>query len=43
MTHYQTPDDLKFVAQLTSLAPVEAKAFLDFNHACERPDGAIPP
>jgi AhpD family alkylhydroperoxidase len=43
MTHYQTPDDLKFVAQLTSLAPVEAKAFLDFNHACERRDGAIPP
>lgn len=42
MTDYQKPDDLKYAERLVALAPVEAKAFLAFNHACERPDGAIP-
>jgi len=43
MTDYQNPEDLKSIPQLVSLAPVEGKAFLTFNHACERLDGAIPP
>lgn len=42
MTDYQTSEDLGLVPQLVGLAPVEAKAFLAFNHACERQDGAIP-
>ena len=43
MTEYQTPDDLKSIPALVALAPVEAKAFLAFNHAVERKDGLIPP
>ncbi len=43
MTDYQTPKDLQSVAQLAALAPVEARAFVAFNHACERQDGLIPP
>ncbi len=43
MTEYQRSDDFKYAQQLVSLAPIEAKAFLDFNHACERQDGTIPP
>lgn len=43
MTTYQTPDDLKSIPALAALAPVEAKAFLAFNHAVEREDGLIPP
>ena len=33
MTNYQTPDDLKSVPAFVALAPVEANAFLAFNHA----------
>jgi len=43
MTNYQKPEDLQAIPHLVALAPVEAKAFLAFNHACERQDGAIPP
>jgi AhpD family alkylhydroperoxidase len=42
MTPYQNRDDLQFAPALISHAPVEAKAFLTFNHAAERRDGAIP-
>jgi len=40
---YQSPDDLKAIPALIALAPVEANAFLAFNHAVERKDGLIPP
>ncbi|MHC2619903.1 AhpD family alkylhydroperoxidase [Bradyrhizobium huanghuaihaiense] len=43
MTDYQNPDDLKSIPAFVALAPVEANAFLAFNHAVERKDGAIPP
>jgi AhpD family alkylhydroperoxidase len=43
MADYQTPEDLQTIPRFAALAPVEAKAFLAFNHACERQDGAIPP
>jgi len=43
MTCYQTPDDLKSIPAFLALAPVEANAFLAFNHAVERKDGLIPP
>ncbi|AWM00829.1 carboxymuconolactone decarboxylase family protein [Bradyrhizobium amphicarpaeae] len=43
MTDYQSPDDLKSIPAFVALAPVEAKAFLAFNHAVERKDGLIPP
>ena len=42
MTEYQKLHDLKYAQELVALAPVEAKAFLNFNHACERDNGAIP-
>ena len=40
---YQEPSDLGLAATLAELAPIEAKAFLAFNAAVERADGAIPP
>lgn len=43
MTDYQKAEDLENVPQLVALAPVEAKAFLACNHACERRDGMIAP
>lgn len=43
MTHYQTPADLALAHEFAELAPVEAKAFLDFDHAAKRGDGQIPP
>src|SRR5207237_9873026 len=43
MTDYQSPDDLKSIPAFVALAPVEASAFLAFNHAVERKDGLIPP
>jgi len=43
MTEYQNPDDLKSIPAFAALAPVEANAFLAFNHAVERKDGLIPP
>ena len=43
MSGYQSPDDLKAIPALIALAPVEANAFLAFNHAVERKDGVIPP
>ena len=43
MSDYQSPDDLKAIPALIALAPVEANAFLAFNHAVERKDGLIPP
>ena len=42
MSDYQKPEDIQSVPQLVALAPTEAKAFLAFNHACARQDGAIP-
>ena len=41
-TAYQEPSDLALVPELAGLASVEAKAFLAFNAAAERADGAIP-
>src|SRR4051812_30502409 len=43
MTDYQSPYDLKSIPAFVALAPVEANAFLAFNHAVERKDGLIPP
>lgn len=43
MNEYQSRADLQSVPKLVGLAPVEAQAFLAFNHAAERKDGAIPP
>lgn len=43
MADYQTPEDLKSIPAFVVLAPVEANAFLAFNHAVERKDGLIPP
>lgn len=43
MTDYQSPDDLRSVPAFVALAPVEANAFLAFNHAVEREGGLIPP
>ncbi len=40
---YQEPSDLLMIPGLVAAAPVEAKAFLAFNAAAERSDGAIPP
>lgn len=42
MSDYQHPADLGLVPELLALAPTEGKAFLAFNHAAERSDGAIP-
>lgn len=42
MSGYQRPADLALVPELVALAPTEAKAFLAFNHAAERKDGALP-
>ena len=42
MTDYQSRADLNSVPSLVALAPVEAKAFIAFNHATERSDGEIP-
>jgi AhpD family alkylhydroperoxidase len=43
MSDYQSHDDLKSIAAFAALAPVEANAFLSFNHAVVRKDGLIPP
>jgi len=43
MTHYQSPADMAYAQQVMALAPVEAKAFLGFDHAAKRSDGEIPP
>jgi AhpD family alkylhydroperoxidase len=42
VTEYQKPEDLATAPRFVSLAATEAKAFLAFNHACERDDGTIP-
>jgi len=39
---YQEPSDLNLISDLAAAAPVEANAFLAFNAAAERTDGAIP-
>jgi AhpD family alkylhydroperoxidase len=39
---YQEPCDLLRIPALVAAAPVEGKAFLAFNAAAERADGAIP-
>jgi AhpD family alkylhydroperoxidase len=39
---YQDPSDLKRTAELASLAPTEAQAWLKFDHSIERQDGQIP-
>ena len=43
MSHYQTPQDLQLASTLAALAPTEARAFLAYDHAAKRGDGAIPP
>ena len=40
---YQEPSDLALAPNLAAASPTEAKAFLAFNAAAERTDGAIPP
>jgi AhpD family alkylhydroperoxidase len=42
MTDYQTRDDIQAVPALIALAPTEGRAFVAFNHAAEREEGAIP-
>src|SRR5262245_40588308 len=42
MSDYQKPSDIDRVPELLALEPAEGKAFLAFNHAAERGDGAIP-
>ncbi len=43
MSHYQSPQDLQNAPALARLAPTEAGAFLAYDHAVKRTDGAIPP
>lgn len=43
MSHYQDPQDLQLAPALAALAPAEARAFLAYDHAAKRSDGAIPP
>ncbi|WP_422843020.1 carboxymuconolactone decarboxylase family protein [Acidovorax sp. M2(2025)] len=43
MSHYQTPQDLRLAPTLAGLVPQEASAFLAYDHAVKRSDGAIPP
>lgn len=42
MSDYQKPSDIGRVPELLALAKPEGQAFLTFNHAAERGDGAIP-
>ncbi|OYU88553.1 MAG: carboxymuconolactone decarboxylase [Bradyrhizobiaceae bacterium PARB1] len=42
MTDYQRRSDIATGAALIALAPYEGQAFLAFNRAAERADGAIP-
>ncbi len=42
MTDYQTRDDIETAPRLVALAAPEGRAFMAFNHATEREDGAIP-
>jgi AhpD family alkylhydroperoxidase len=42
MSDYQHPADIARVPELLALAPAEGKAFLDFNRAAGRADGAVP-
>jgi AhpD family alkylhydroperoxidase len=39
---YQEPSDLLRIPSMVAAAPTEGKAFLAFNAAAERSDGAIP-
>jgi AhpD family alkylhydroperoxidase len=41
MHPYQHPQDLQLAAELARLAPVEAKAFLAFDHVAKREGGAL--
>jgi AhpD family alkylhydroperoxidase len=41
-THYCDSADFRLTAELVSLAPTEARAFLSFKQAAERADGVIP-
>lgn len=43
MSGYQTPADLRLVPELLSLAPLEGRAFMAFDHAARRADGHLPP
>ena len=40
---YQTPSDLQLAHSLAALAPIEARAFLAFDHAAKRDGGRITP
>lgn len=42
MTTYQRRDDIEAAPRLVALAPPEGRAFMAFNTACERDNGAIP-
>ena len=43
MHPYQHPQDLQLATELAQLAPVEAKAFLAFDHAAQREGGHLDP
>ncbi|MEW3875981.1 carboxymuconolactone decarboxylase family protein, partial [Pseudomonas aeruginosa] len=40
---YQDPSDFRLLPEMTRLARPEAEAFLTFDKAAGRADGAIPP
>ena len=42
MTDYQSRNDIAAAPRLVALAAPEGRAFMAFNHATEREDGAIP-
>ena len=42
-SRYQSPSDLQRIPALLALAPVEGEAFMAFDRAARRADGALPP
>jgi AhpD family alkylhydroperoxidase len=42
-THYQSSQDLQLAPAFVRLAPVEAQAFLAFDHAAKRESGHLEP
>ena len=42
MAEYQSPDDIRFVKQLTGFAPMEAEAFFKLKSVTKRSAGVIP-
>lgn len=42
MSHYHDSDDLKLLAEMKTLAPVEFRGFIALDNVVGRDDGAIP-